>query len=335
MRKTLFLHIGCHRTATTSIQQFLFGNRKLLLPRGYFYPLQVARHQRLMNQLFSGRENAADVGKSLSNRAKELKPEIHTLVLSDEDISTHADLTPLLGFREHFDVKIVFSMRRQDQWLESWYFQNIKWQWNPKLSHCTFDEFLALRDDFHWIDYDRFVRRLEDLFGAENLMLNVFEKDQMPGGPVVSFCRQIGLTDLSPFSDPPHVNSSMSAEMVEFVRHLPLDMFAPAERDLLRRALEKVDREVLNHSGKQSERLMPPEQRRAIMAEFEEGNRSLAQRHFDRDRLFLDPLPAEDAPLAKLEIPADSITAIERFVAPLLQQLVANGNISAPKKGNK
>lgn len=332
MQRKLFLHIGSHRTATTSIQQFMHQNFEPLKTQGIFYPLRVPRHIRLMNEIFSGRDKAGDVAISLSRRADNQPEDIHTLVLSDEDVSMRRDLRALVPFTERFDVKIIYSMRRQDLWLESWYLQNIKWQWNPALSHCTFEEFLQQRDAFHWIHYDRFVRHLEDLFGAENLILNVFEKQQMPEGPVVAFCNSIGLTDLTGFPPPPHVNSSMSAEMVEFVRHMPLDSLEPPERDLLRRALEQVDRDILGHTGKQSEQLLPRDLREAILAEYAEGNAAIARRYFDRETLFLDPLPAADAPLAKLEIPQDSATLMQRFVAPLLQQLVANGTISAANK---
>ena len=328
MRKTLYLHIGNHRTATTSIQQFMIKNFEALIEAGYLYPFGMPRHLRLMNSLFSGNETVAEVSKKMSTRADSKKGNVTNIVLSDEDISTRPDLGLLKQFQDHFDVKIIYSMRRQDLWLESWYFQNIKWQWNPALAHCTFDEFLGHREEFHWIHYDRYVSTLEAMFGAENVLLTVFEKQQMPNGPVVEFARAIGLTDLSSFTDPPHFNSSMSAGMVEFVRHLPLDQFAPPERDLLRAALEQVDRLDLENTGRQSERLMPRETRERVMQIYENGNQTLAARRFDRAELFLDPLPDAGAKLAELKLPPTAADVLLQFVAPLLQRLVDNGTIS-------
>lgn len=328
MRKTLYLHIGSHRTATTSIQQFMNKNFDTLINRGYIYPYGIPRHIRLMNALFSGKQTVADAAADLIGRANAKPGDVNTIVLSDEDVSTRPDLSLLAQFQEYFDVKIVYSMRRQDLWLESWYFQNIKWQWNPLLSHCTFAEFLTHRDDFHWIHYEPYVAKLEAMFGAENVLLNIFEKQQMPDGPVVEFARTIGLTDLSDFTDPPHFNSSMSAGMVEFVRHLPLDSFNPPERDLLRVALEQVDRIHLKNTEKKSERLMPRDLRESVLQIYENGNQTLAARRFGRPDLFLDPLPAEDAALAKLELPGDPADILEQLVGPLLIQLVKNGTIS-------
>ena len=186
MKPRLILHIGAHRTATSALQDFLHANFEPLQKKGFFYPFQVRRHVKLMNGIFAGRRSVAETAEKMQTRMTALGG-LHTAILSDEDICMRRDLSVLAEFREWFDVKVVFTLRRQDTWLESWYFQNIKWQWNPKLSHCTFPQFMAMRDDFHWIHYDAYVRHLESLFGAENLILNVMEKEQMPQRPIETF----------------------------------------------------------------------------------------------------------------------------------------------------
>lgn len=334
MTRTLYLHIGSHRTATTSIQRFLLNNFDTLIQHGCLLPFRKPRHFEMINTIFAGGRSVEQAAAQLNDRAdsKADIAEIDRMILSDEDICMRSDVSVLGQFRDHFDVKVIFSLRRQDLWLESWYFQNIKWQWNPSLSHCTFDEFLARRSEFHWVHYDNYVRHLEEVFGAENILLNVFEKEQMPDGPIATVCQMTGLEALIGTGQQPHVNSSMSASMVEFTRHLPMDEFDPAKRDLLRHALETVDRTVHGHTGKQSERLMPPDLRQAILSEYEAGNRALSARYFNREALFLQPLPAADAPLAHLALPQDAAGVIEQFVAPLLRQLVEDGALSSPKK---
>lgn len=331
VRRTLYIHIGNHRTGTTSIQRFLYGNAGKLLENGYLYPLGVRRHDKLVRGLFSKRTRVGEViahGHKIKGISSELNAEadeaghrISSIVLSDEDICMSKDFRLLRQFREHFDVRIVFSLRRQDTWLESWYLQNIKWQWNADLSHCTFDDFLARVEDFHWLHYDTFVADLQEQFGAENVLINVFEKDQMPDGPVVDFCRLIGLNDLTGFSKPPHVNHSMSAEMTEFTRHLPLELLSNAEKYFLVDTLKRVDLKVLGNTGKQSERLMAPELRQRIIEKYSDGNRALARRYFERDALFPEPLPDQNTPLADLRIPEGSAEIIERIVSPLVLEL--------------
>ena len=323
MKRRLILHIGTHRTATSALQAFLFDNFQPLKTKGFFYPFKVRRHLKLMNQLFNGQRDVAEVAQTLSNRADKHGPEIHTLILSDEDICTRRDLGLLGQFRDQFDVKIVFTLRRQDIWLESWFFQNIKWQWNAKLSHCTFEEFMAMREDFHWIHYDRYVRHLEEVFGRDNVILNVHERGQMPGGPINTFCNSIGLTDRKGFSEPTHLNQSFSPQISEFMRCLPLDIAEPGYRGRLTAACAEIDR-ALTGGSKQSERLIPHDQRVAVMGEYEAGNRAVAQRYFDRDTLFFEPLPGPDAPLGRMTLPEDSYQLMKDYVAPLLAAVIAD-----------
>ena len=333
MRRTLHIHIGAHRTATTSTQAFLKQNFSPLQAKGYFNPLAAGRHFVFMNRLFSGAASADEIAQDIVTRADSKPHEIRHIVLSDEDVCMHRDLTPLAGFRAHFDVRIVFSMRRQDLWLESWHQQNVKWQWNPALAHLTFDAFLARRREFFWIDYDRVLRHLEALFGAEALSLIVFEKGQMPEGPVVAFCEAIGLTDRTGLKPAPHSNTSLTTRMSEFMRTLPLDEFPGPERRLWEQACRVVDTEMRAQAGRQSNLLMDSATRRAVVAEYAASNAAVARRFFDREALFLEPLPPEDAPLAVQTLPDDSYETIRTFVAPMLRAIVAQRLAEAEQAG--
>lgn len=331
MKRTLYLHIGNHRTATSSIQTFMKANFHALLGRGVFHPFGVARHDGLMTGIFNGDRDIDEISETIHARADGRKARITTVTLSDEDIVLRRNLKPLAAFRKHFDVRIIFSLRRQDLWLESWYFQNIKWQWNPDLAHCTFDTFLAKREDFHWLHYGAFVGRLEKLFGRENIHLTVFEKQQMPDGPIAAFCRILGIDDISGFPEVPHLNSSMSAEMIEFIRHMPLDQLPQAARNVFRKTFEEIDQRYLGNTSKQSERLMSTGQRQEILARYAAGNRAIAEKYFDRDRLFLDPVETPEAGRARLVLPDDTSELLHRFVAPLVLELVRNGSVAGGK----
>lgn len=324
MKRTLILHIGAHRTATSALQEYLHANFEPLQKQGFLYPLRVRRHIKLINKLFNGLQTPAEVARNLNNRSDRRPHPIHSVILSDEDICMRRDLSVLAQFREWFDVKVVFTLRRQDSWLESWFFQNIKWQWNHKLSHCTFDEFMGLREDFHWIHYDRSLRHLEALFGQENIIVNVHERGQMKGGPIETFCDSIGLTDRTGFRAPAHINESYSPAISEFMRCLPLDEAHSSYRGVLTAACAKIDKAMNGGGKKQSERLMPPQQRAAVMGEYEAGNRAVARRYFNRDELFFEPLPDADAPLAQMQLPADSYALMRDLVTPLMQAVIAH-----------
>ena len=194
MRK-LYLHVGVHRTGTTSTQRFLKDNFVPLLTKGYLYPFRVKRHDGQIRRLVKGEMSVHDFALDLERRADSQQFPINSIVISDEDMSLIQDFSLFAGLDDMFDVKVVVSLRRQDLWLESWYLQNIKWQWNPGLAHLSFAEFFKRRADFFWIDYATRFSHFEDVLGAGSVVAGVFEKGDMPQGPIQAAPQQHGKTD--------------------------------------------------------------------------------------------------------------------------------------------
>jgi hypothetical protein len=319
---TLYLHIGTHRTATSSIQAFMLANWETLLERGVFHPLRIARHFALFNAVFSGLLTVKDISQDLKKRARKHPHQVNSIVLSDEDVCMRTDLSKLAEFQKYFDVKVVFALRRQDLWLESWYLQNIKWQWNKSLSHSTLAEFFARSEEFHWAHYDRLLCHLDQVFGQENVLPYVFEKGQMPNGPVAAFCSRIGIDDMSGLTPAPHVNSSYSPTIAEFVRCLPFDEAPDKFRAQLEKAVIAVDLQLAQKVGSDSSLLIDYDTRMAILATHAEGNANIARRYFGREELFLEPLPGPDAPLADMTLPQDSTTLMRDYVGPMIRDMI-------------
>lgn len=322
MKPKLYLHIGAHRTATSSIQAFLQRNLDALAQRGILVPWQTGRPRSQMTALFRGGLSAHDMSAQILSQIEALPARGNTAaaVISDEDIAIHTDLTPLAALADSFDLRPVFFLRRQDLWLESWFQQNVKWQWNPRLAHMTFPEFLSRREEFHWIRYDRMVQRLEALFGRENLILRVFEAEQMPGGPLTAFAAAVGIGPLEGLEIPGRVNASMSPMMTEFMRLLPLRSLTEAQRAIVERACDEADR-ALRAESKGPALYMDSATRAAVMRDYAPGNAELAHSHMGRPLLFLEPMPAEDAPLASQALPASSYETVRKLVVPVLMEL--------------
>jgi len=325
MRRTLYLHIGAHRTGTTSIQHFLRANTAALAGQGVLNPFGVARHHEMINRICRGEVKVAAAAAELTSLAEAAvaatgRP-VDTIVLSDEDICSRTDIARLARLGDHFAMRVIYVIRRQDLWLESWYRQNVKWQWNADLAHRPFDAFLARRRAFFWIDYDATVTRLERLFGPAAVEVLLFEPSAMPDGPVAAFARAIGLGGLAGFAAGQHVNNSLSALTTEFMRQLPLDEMPERTRRLFEQACNKMDWHVRQRFGPQSPLHMDAATRAAVMAGYAPGNAALARRRFGRAALFAEPLPPADAPLAPDALPDDAETLMEVFVAPLLRHL--------------
>lgn len=321
MKRRLFIHVGVHRTATSSIQSFLRGNIKALQTAGYFNLHGVGRNFFVFKKIFSGALAVDDVSAEIEKRANGKTETIHSVVLSDEDVCMQRDLSVLQDFSKHFDVKILFSMRRQDLWLESWHQQNVKWQWNPSLSHLTFSEFLERREEFHWIHYDRVCAHLAELFGRENLILRIFEKHVMPEGPVAAFCEDLGILDTALFTEPSRLNYSNAPIVSEFTRMLPLDEVPPKYRRHFEAAILAVNNHLSTSSGSSSMLLMDSDTRERVLDEYHDGNALVAKVYFGRDALFLDPMPDKDAPVAHQNLPSDSYDLMRDFVVPMIRDL--------------
>lgn len=317
MRK-LYLHVGVHRTGTTSTQRFFRANFNELLTKGYLYPFGVARHNSVVNRVRYGMLDAEELARDLSRRMDAKGDHIHSVILSDEDMSSIQDFSAFTPLARHFEVKVVVSLRRQDLWLESWYLQNLKWQWNSDLAHLTFDEFFARRDEFFWVNYSKRLGYYEDLFGTGSVIAGVFEAADMPDGPIDAMLSMIGITDQNGLGPKLHHNSSFSALTSEFVRHLPLDEMDAKDRRVFEQAIAAVDKELKTNGSKL---LMSNAQRLIVQAEHAGGNQAAARRYFKRETLFNDLLPDPAAPLANASLPADTASLLQDFVVPMVRAL--------------
>lgn len=324
MNRTLYLHIGAHRTATSAIQRFLFVNCARLAELGYLQVNGAPRQAALMRSLAVGNRKAKGVAEGIIRQCEESTHPIHSAILTDEDICCQHDLSYLAPFCDYFNVKVIFSLRRQDLWLESWYFQNIKWQWQKHLSHLTFPEFMRRKSDFHWIDYNKYIMHLEKIFGKENILLTVHEKRHMQDGPIATFCRHLGLMDISDFENPGQINPSFSPTMSEFMRQLPLDQSPEPYRAELESILYEIDKRARPHNGVINNLLLAREERERLLSEFEIGNEAVANRYFRRAKLFEDPLPPAEAPLADMRLPPSSQDLMDILIKPLMSGIIDN-----------
>jgi hypothetical protein len=317
MRK-LYLHVGVHRTGTTSIQRFMRANFNVLLQKGYLYPFGVARHNAVVGKLRYGLQSFDEFARDL-NRRMEARA-AHSAIISDEDMSRIVDISQFGALTKVFDVKVVVSLRRQDLWLESWYLQNLKWQWDHSMAHVSLDEFYDRRAEFFWIDYAARLAEYEAVFGQGSVIAGVFEEADMPEGPIAAFLNLLGIQDMTGFGPMLHKNASMSARTTEFLRHLPLDEMPEKDRGVFERAATELDKTIATNGSKL---ILPHPRRLEVMAEHKAGNDSVADRYFKRQDLFRKPLPPADTPLADMVLPVNSEDLLREFVAPFVRALAA------------
>ena len=224
----LVLHIGTEKTGTTSIQGWLETNRDELSRRRIFvsnvldkpsnraiahvfqdgvdhhllalgistFEKVVAFRERVMNELASEVEAA---GKD-HDRMVISSEQLQSRLLSDQEVSRLADFVNTL-FSE---VTVVCYLRHQLEMRRSFYSTLVRMGYIGALEAFDTD----IDDQSLYYNHEALVRRWEDAFGRNRLLLREYARDKLYGGDVVRDFQAHALPDL----DPAGLDRSSSAE---------------------------------------------------------------------------------------------------------------------------
>lgn len=278
----LLLHIGMHKTSSTSLQRFFVRNRVVLGCMGIHYPKAFdANGKRLPkhNDLFHAISHEKDLGKphpvlgSSAERVEMLARQIEkgrTTVVSAEGLSgeSPAFAKAFAPLRGRFDVRVICFIRRQDDWAKSFYKQMV--QSREVRESRSFEEFIAAQSTREHLNYAQLLGWWADAFGDPAIRVEIYKPETrvLPG-----FLRAAGLPKslaLLPFSGGIQNRSPVSG----FVERLRAANEAPHERPLPNDADEDVP-------------YFTTEARDQFMGAFETGNESIRARFRpDLKRLF-------------------------------------------------
>ena len=217
----IILHIGTHKTGTTTIQDTLFHNRRFLKARGVVYPRigLIAPHHNLVTRWidlplqFRARRSALANWQSLARGWAEGDG---TVLLSSEEFSRmqptavdFRELRTLVGGFDRKRVAVVF--RNQLGFIQSIYVQVTKSQ-----SFVDFDYFVSqcVRSRYATglaLDYNLLLDHVLAGFEPGEVVLIPYEASVAGEGLVTTFCRKLGLpvtgAELAPL---PAGNSNVS-----------------------------------------------------------------------------------------------------------------------------
>ncbi|MEY8842035.1 hypothetical protein AB9K41_23650 [Cribrihabitans sp. XS_ASV171] len=223
----LYLHIGTHKTATTTIQQKFWLNAPALAERGIIYPRLDANYGHhgltapwspvdLIDPGFLLEGGAPEAFRRLS---AEYAGTERTVFLSSEEFSRSGpnngvDYRELRGYLSTFDeVRVVCVLRPQWEFMQSVYVELSKAMAPPDPARFILTSrkkgvFAGL-----WGDYNLLLDRLEEAFGAENVILLDYEScSRGPGGIVGAMLILLGLDPMEPsFTDMREGTSNVSA----------------------------------------------------------------------------------------------------------------------------
>jgi hypothetical protein len=203
------LHIGTHKTATTTVQDMFWTNSDLLAQHGLTYPRllekKTGHHGLVINwgdkmpKIF--RLPQGDLG-SLRALAEQYAGQDTTLFLSSEEFSRDRcikDARVLREALEPFDeIEVICVLRPQWQFLQSIYVE-VSLGRSPARPGKVVEQ--AIETSLHeglWVDYNRLLERLEAAFDPDQITLMSFDNCRHhTGGIVGSFLTHLGI-DLEP-----------------------------------------------------------------------------------------------------------------------------------------
>lgn len=197
--RTLVLHIGLHKTATTYIQNVLSARRYDLLAQGVLYPLAGSGMlARGVDRPTVNTREGAQSGHALFTKPIDRQPLVSellyelpdtasTVLLSSEDFAL-GRMTPqeyLSAFNVFGTIKVVLVLRRQDDWIESFYKQAVDQYGNFEVR--SFEEYLA-NEGPRLLDFHARFSPWRDLVGPDSF--HVLSYDDIAGGGR-EICRQL------------------------------------------------------------------------------------------------------------------------------------------------
>lgn len=323
-QKTIYIHIGTHKTGTSSIQKTMSNNDELLLANDYLYPRQSrvfqTGHHNLVYEYYSPSQFVSERGSMAEMLDEFEQSSASNLLLSSENFywfeQDHID-----AFISHLpkdaEKRVVIYLRRQDEFLQSAIVQSFKtllWK-EPIDEWPTKYEQHGLRGD-----YAAILQLWANAVGANNVMVRPFERSQMAKGDLLyDFLKTVRL---------PEVHNRLHAHNAENISPGNITLafiqayynnISSEEEDVAWIAYQKEFlRQLLQYSASQ----YPTQQRyniidanvhRQVMSKFAETNRLVAQRYLGRTQLFTEPF--KQKPIASVEnVSLSNADYIEAFV---------------------
>ncbi len=324
MTRRIWLHIGTEKTGTTSIQRYANRRRAALGRAGLVYPKigpHAELHTGLVGPLLREIPGHEPLGvwtfRSLEEEWGDLRAVLQQnpdrdVLLSAEQFSTRVRPAGIEWIVKWFEdageldaVRVVVRVRRQDDLLLSAYAF-----WVLHGDRRSVREFLVEHPAEQLLRYDHAMHLglWADGFGWERLLVGVHDPRRMPSGVVPSFFELIGRPELGAFEGADvHANRAASLEAVEAIRILNGG----------RRSLTFLERKALTDSialcgfTTSIDQLLGDEERRALLADYEDSNRRLASlaRGPDAGPLFDDP-PTVGPGLPEEEVRSLGLTAL-------------------------
>lgn len=309
--KTLYLHLGTPKTATTTIQYFCYDNADVLERKGFCYPdipyldgtRNFKKNAHFMNRFvyIQGKQRDIDKENEYFEKGMEIVnrqfSKFDNVILSDEALWVNltkykTDYLPKImeyAGKYGYTVKALVYFRRQDSYVESYWNQFIKTHTHAgnRKNVMTFDEFSKAHYNFMHPDYYQTLEKIGDIIGKENITVRSFDKVVKEKAIQEDFLNYLGLEMTDEFvndEEISHMNTRLYGNTLEIKRIVnSLNTYSSYENMFLEYALFDC--------VEQSKKAYPcstlnEAETAEFMSAYEEDNKKIADEYCGGEALF-------------------------------------------------
>jgi hypothetical protein len=284
VKKNLILHIGVHKTGTSSIQSFLGENIDVFKQYGVYIPIppNYIRGNPDLHHFFVGHIRSGSK-ETLLNTIKhilEQSCDLDTILISSEMlVAKKTDLVYLKQMLTPFfdNIKVCLYIRRQDELYCSIYNQIVK-------ANGICEKIDPTRVKYsRYYDYVELLQSLEHIWGRKSVMVRPYNGNSFFNGNIIDdFCKYfLNISVTSEFSMPTkRHNISFSPDVLEYCR-LTNIIFKRNEWGIISDLLTFYTNST--HNKKSKIQLLSPKQKEHILQAFYDSNHTVAQYYLKND----------------------------------------------------
>ncbi len=237
-RRVCYIHIGTHKTGTTSIQAFLAANRRQFADYGVFLPtagteddLGVIAHHELAKEL-SGSSQFKPARGGLEAVIGQLRQtDLNIACLTSEDLSfLHDNPAALIRLRDGvkaagFEPRILVYLRAQASYCTAVYAENVRHGFREPFDHYL--THVLERGCYSWggglgppFDYAVLLDAFADIFGMRSIVARPYRSGRADDALLISFARLLAPRSAFEAFDIPKIRYNGSLNFTDVLRLL-------------------------------------------------------------------------------------------------------------------
>jgi len=292
----IFIHIGQAKTGTTALQHFLGENYALLKKKGFLYPQSVMLKNMSHHPLawilwppphpeFVHIDTSQDYYSKLNHEIKDSG--CPNVVLSSEMFEVRRDESFLNAIRSSLtghNIKIIVYVRRQDQAIQAHYNTNVKtYPFYPGSIQEYMEQYIQIVNSYE------LITQWGTIFGKDNIIVRVYEQEQMKNGIIYDFMDLINIKITDNFSfNIKNKQHSISRDTLEFLRIVNRLDISGKEHQKINLAIRSFMQSSEKNSMFKKHDLLSPEEQISFLKRYSYGNEQIAKYYLNRKdgRLF-------------------------------------------------